>query len=67
MKIRQKQVAAVLAAVDLYLQEEAAAQAAQAQAAPRRAVEPGTWAVAGRMDAMSLRRLMQLRAFAQLR
>jgi hypothetical protein len=67
MKIRQKQVAAALAAVDLYLWEEAA-QAAPAQAVPQRAVaEPGAWAMAGRLDMMSLRRLMQMRAVARLR
>ncbi|MDR3220448.1 MAG: hypothetical protein LBU46_00330 [Candidatus Accumulibacter sp.] len=70
MKIRQKQVAAALAAVDLYLRQEeadAAARAAQETAAHRVADEPGAWAQAGRLDAMSLRRLMQMRAFASAR
>jgi hypothetical protein len=66
MKIRQKQMAAALAAVDLYLrQEEAEALAAREPSAPRAAAEPGAWAMAGRLDAMGLRRLMQMRAFAQ--
>jgi hypothetical protein len=67
MKIRQKQVAAALAAVDLYLEEEAAALAARAPAGPARVIaDPGAWAQAGRLDAMSLRRLMQLHAFARV-
>jgi hypothetical protein len=68
MKIRQKQVAAALAAVDLYLrQEEAEALAALEPAAPRAAAEPGAWAQAGRLDMMGLRRLMQMRAIAPIR
>jgi hypothetical protein len=68
MKIRQKQVAAALAAVDLYLlEEEAAAAAALTPAVPARAIaEPGAWAQAGRLDAMGMRRLMQLHAFARV-
>ena len=67
MTIRPKQVAAALAAVDLYLREEEAATLA-AQAAPRRgAAEPGMWAQAGRLDAMNVRRLMQMGAFARVR
>ncbi|MDR3300333.1 MAG: hypothetical protein LBU43_10165 [Candidatus Accumulibacter sp.] len=69
MTIGQKRVAAALAAVDLYLrEEEAAALAARAAAfAPRAAAEPGVWAQAGRLDAMNMRRLMQLHAFARAR
>jgi len=70
MKIKQKQVAAALAAVELYLQEEeAAAQAASAAAVPERivAVDPGHWAQAGRMEAMSMRRMMQMRVLASAR
>jgi hypothetical protein len=70
MKIKQKQVAAALAAVTQYLQEEeAAAQAAQALAAAGRAApaEPGFWAQAGRMESMGMRRLMQMRAIARIR
>ncbi|MDR2451811.1 MAG: hypothetical protein LBE85_08615 [Candidatus Accumulibacter sp.] len=65
MKIRQKQVAAALAAVDLYLRQEEA-EALEAPA-PRVAAEPDAWALAGRLDAMGLRRLMQMRAFAHTR
>lgn len=72
MKIKQKQVAAALAAVELYLQEEAAAQAVPAALAPAAseriaAGEPGHWAQAARMEAMSMRRMMQMRAFARAR
>lgn len=70
MKIRQKQVAAALAAVEQYLQEEeAAAQAAQAVVTAERVAvaDPGFWAQAGRMEAMGMRRMMQMRAFARIR
>jgi hypothetical protein len=69
MTIRQRQVAAALAAVDLYLrEEEAAALAARTPTlAPRAVAEPGVWAQAGRLDAMNMRRLMQLHAFARAR
>ena len=70
MKIRQKQVASALSAVELYLEEEAAAFAALATltpAVPARAIaDPGAWAQAGRLDAMGMRRLMQLHAFARV-
>lgn len=75
MKIRQKQVAAALAAVEQYLQEEEAAAVAETAAAlapaagPERiaAVDPGHWAQAGRMEAMGMRRMMQMRAFSRAR
>lgn len=64
-----KKVAAALAAVQLYLQQEAdeaAAAAALAQAATTPGdSEPGQWALAGRLDMMSARRMMQMRAFAR--
>ena len=70
MQKRGKQVAAALAAVQQYLQEEeAAALAAMEQAAPARiaTVDPGAWAQAGRAEMMGLRRMMQMRAFARIR
>ncbi|MDR0578941.1 MAG: hypothetical protein LBI87_15785 [Candidatus Accumulibacter sp.] len=69
MDIRRKQVAAALAAVGLYLEEEQAALAARTEtAAPRITVAgPGFWAQAGRMEAMAARRMMQMRAFARIR
>lgn len=71
MQKREKQVAAALAAVQQYLQEEeAAALAAMEQApAPARlqAVDPGAWALAGRMEMMSGHRMMQMRVLARIR
>ena len=65
-----KKLAAALAAVQLYLQEEAEAANAQAvMAAASRVppVEPGQWAQSGRVDMMMGRRLIQLRAFSNAR
>ncbi|MDR1935380.1 MAG: hypothetical protein LBS49_07345 [Candidatus Accumulibacter sp.] len=70
MKIKRTQVAAALAAVDLYLrEEEAAALSAGAESAAERigVADPGFWAQAGRMEAMGVRRMMQMRAFASIR
>lgn len=67
MQKAEKKIAAALAAVQLYLQEEEdAANALAAQAAPVRVVpaEPGQWAQAGRMEMMSGRKMVQLRAFS---
>ena len=68
--MQNKKVAAALAAVQLYLQQEAdeAAAAAAALAQPATTPgdsEPGQWALAGRLDMMSTRRMMQMRAFAR--
>ena len=69
MQAKGKKYAAALAAVQLYLEEEAAVLA-QAEAvatpappflAPR---EPGQWAQSGRMEMMAGRRMIQLRAFS---
>ena len=65
MNTRQKQVAVALAAVGQYLEEEQAAQAARTESAPRTA-EPGFWAQAGRIEAMGVRRMMQMRALARI-
>ena len=65
-----KKLAAALAAVQLYLQEEAdAANAQAAMAAARRLPpkEPGQWAQSGRVEQMTGRRMMQLRAFSNAR
>ena len=65
-----KKVAAALAAVQLYLQQEEAAASYLAQAAvPARNMlsEPGQWAQSGRIDMMAGRRMIQLRAFSNLR
>ena len=71
MSSQEKKLAAALASVRLYLQqdEEAAAAAQAAQAALALAppvapqAEPGQWAVSGRVEMMEGRRMMQLRAF----
>ena len=68
-----KKLAAALAAVQLYLQEEA--DAANAQAAMLAAAaasrvppkEPGQWAQSGRVEQMTGRRMIQLRAFSNAR
>ena len=66
MPSNEKKVAAALAAVRLYLQqdEEVALAAAEAvEPPPVPPVEPGQWAVSGRVEMMAGRRMMQLRAF----
>ena len=67
MSNREKKLAAALAAVRLYVQQdEEAAAAAAAEAAlvlpDVRPVEPGQWAVSGRLEMMAARHMMQLRA-----
>jgi hypothetical protein len=66
MNIRQKQVAAALAAVGQYLEEEQAALMTQAETAPRSVADPGFWAQAGRIEAMGVRRMMQMRVLARI-
>jgi hypothetical protein len=70
MQKREKRVAAVLAAVQLYLQQEE--EAASGQVVPvspvkNNSVEPGQWAQSGRVEMMAGRRLIQLRAFSGIR
>ncbi|MFZ4536400.1 hypothetical protein [Propionivibrio sp.] len=65
-----KKVAAALAAVQLYLQQEE--EAASYQAEPLSSgsnipTDPGQWAQSGRMEMMSGRRMVQLRAFSNAR
>ena len=68
--MQNKKVAAALAAVQLYLQQEEAEAAssllAEAVSVPRMA-EPGQWALSGRLDMLSGRRMIQLRAFSNAR
>jgi seryl-tRNA(Sec) selenium transferase len=61
--IDPKVMAAISAAVGAYLEEEAAAMAAQATqtAAPFAAIN--LWAIAGRMDATLQRRAWQMRMY----
>ena len=68
MQNKGKRMAAALAAVQQYLQEEEAAALAaleQPTVPMNVAVDQGAWAQAGRMEAMSARRMMQMRAFAR--
>ena len=71
MQKRAKRMAAALAAVSLYLEQEAAEAAARQQSAaqPARpcAGEPGPWAQSGLVDMMAGRRMIQLRAFTNPR
>lgn len=60
----KKKMAAALAAVNAYMQqEEEAAYQAQLAAAKPAATGPNLWAIAGRQDIMTFRRLIQLKAF----
>lgn len=60
----KKKMAAALAAVNAYMQqEEEAAYQAQLAAAKPAATGPNLWAIAGRQDIMNFRRLIQLKAF----
>lgn len=68
MEMRQKKMAAVLAAVNAYLQQEEAQVAAQP---PEPALQPvqaveGGWAMSGRTEMMTMRRLIQMRAFGRI-
>jgi hypothetical protein len=70
--MQNKKVAAALAAVQLYLQQEEAEAAAsgllEAASAPRNmTTEPGSWAQSGRLDMMNGHRMIQLRAFSNAR
>jgi hypothetical protein len=65
MAKKSLKMAAALAAVNTYLQQEAEAAYLEQQAAAARAANagPNLWAISGRQDIMSMRRLMQLKAF----
>lgn len=68
MEMRQKKMAAALAAVNAYLQQEEAQVAAQPPEPvlqPVQAVESG-WAMSGRMEMMTMRRLIQMRALGRI-
>ena len=67
--MQNKKVAAALAAVELYLQQEADEALADlpAPVTSVRVIEPGQWAQSGRAEMMAGRRLIQLRAFSNAR
>ena len=66
-----KKVAAALAAVQLYLQQEQEAasiyQLELLSPVRNMPIEPGQWAQSGRIEMMGGRRLVQLRAFSNAR
>jgi hypothetical protein len=63
---KSKKMAAALAAVNLYLQqEEAAAQELQAPGKEPRGYEFSPWGQSGRQEMMAMRKLIQLRAFTR--
>ena len=68
MEKRQKKMAAALAAVNAYLQQEEAQVVPQAcipVPQPAQVVEGG-WAMSGRMEMMTMRRLIQMRAIGRI-
>jgi len=71
MLTTEKRVAAALAAVQLYLQQEqeAASFCEVETVSPVRnlPIEPGQWAQSGRVEMMGGRRLVQLRVFSNAR
>lgn len=70
MADKQKKMAAALAAVNAYLvmEEQAAAQvSAPAALAPTGPQIQSCWNQSGRQDMMTMRRLIQLRTFANFR
>ncbi len=67
MADQRKKMAAALAAVSLYLQQEEA-MAAQEQQTPLkkpRSFEFSQWGQSGRQEMMAMRKLIQLRAFTR--
>lgn len=66
MAVTKRKMAAALAAVNLYLQqEEAAAQEIQATPRAPQGQEFSQWAQSGRQEMMALRKLIQLRVFTR--
>ncbi len=67
MANKSKKMAAALAAVNVYLQQEQAAQqemaAVEEKAAP--AVQVSMWGHSGRQEMMAMRRLIQMRTFTR--
>lgn len=61
----KKKLAAAMAGVNAYLQMEAEAAYLEQQAAAERSrqVGPNMWAISGRQEMMSMRRMLQFRAF----
>ena len=68
MKTNEKKIAAALAAIEMYLEEEAAAAKEDPGLAPAilPIAAPGLWAQASNLETMAARRMLQLRAFTRL-
>jgi hypothetical protein len=65
-----KRMAAALAAVNAYIQQEeetVCAQMAATVTAPPPATQMNIWGVSGRQEMMAMRRLIQMRAFDRFR
>ncbi len=63
-KAYKKKMAAAMAAVNAYLEQEAEAIRLEQEAAAARASQgPNLWGLSGRQDMMNMRRLIQMRAF----
>jgi len=65
MAVNKKKMAAALAAVNLYLQEEEAAMQESAALTTAKQSEFSAWGHSGRQDMMSMRRLIQMRVFTR--
>lgn len=67
MKTTSKKIAAALAAVNTYLQEESAAQGGIISPLDRKVepAPPSAWGMSGRQQMMSLGQLVQLKAFTR--
>jgi len=66
MATKQKKIAAALAAVNLYLEQEAAGlQAEQITLPEPRDIMYNPWGQSGRQEMMTMRRLLQLRTFTR--
>lgn len=66
----EKKMAAALAAVNAYIQQEedaVCAQMAATVAAPTPPTQLNIWGMTGRQEMMAMRRLIQLRAFDRFR
>jgi len=66
----EKKIAAALAAVNMYIQQEeeaVCAQLAAPVAPPTPSVQSNIWAMTGRQEMMAMRRLIQMRAFDRFR
>ena len=67
---KEKKMAAALAAVNAYMQQEedaGRAQLAATVAPPTPPIQMNIWGLTGRQEMMAMRRLIQLRAFDRFR